>query len=354
MDEGEQIVITGMGVVAPIGIGVEAFHRSKAGGQSGISVIEFPWPTGYMVLKAGQVKDFDWRLFLPDPPKIGRASQLAVAASKLALDDAGLDYPPRRPERVGAIVGTAMGDADEFETSWQEFHNKIERNGSSRQWMRLGNLSERVAEIFDLEGPNHLVATACSAGNHAITWSAELLRSGAADAMLAVAADTIGFVDMLGFSRLLLQAPERCQPFDLHRKGTILSEGGAAMVLETLAAAKRRGANILAQGAGCGLSCGAAGPFASNVHNTRGRRVAVERAFRSAQISPDQIDHVSAHGSATRLNDQKETLFLKEVLGRRAYEVHLNSIYSMLCLSQGAASMIESIAVSITLDRCCG
>src|SRR2546427_694886 len=156
MDEAEQIVITRMGVDAPIGIGVEAFHSALADGKSGIAVIEFPWHTGYKVLQAGQVKDFDWRLFLPASPKIGRASQLAVAASKLALDDAGLDYPPRRPERVGAIVGTAMGDADEFETGWQEFHNNTGRNGSSRQWMRLGNLSERVAELFDLEGPRFL------------------------------------------------------------------------------------------------------------------------------------------------------------------------------------------------------
>jgi len=113
------------------------------------------------------------------------------------------------------IVGIPENkDADEFETGWQEFHNNTGRNGSSRQWMRLGNLSERVAELFDLEGPNHLVATTCSAGNHAIAWSAELLRSRAADAMLAVAADTIGFVDMLGFSRLLLQAPERSETLD--------------------------------------------------------------------------------------------------------------------------------------------
>src|SRR5437879_12427220 len=96
MDEAERIVITGMGVVAPIGIGVEAFHRALADGKSGISVIEFPWHTGYKVLQAGQVKDFDWRLFLPPPPKIGRASQLAVAASKLAPDDAGLRSEERR------------------------------------------------------------------------------------------------------------------------------------------------------------------------------------------------------------------------------------------------------------------
>src|SRR2546428_14173974 len=108
MDEAEQIVITGMGVVAPIGIGVEAFHRALADGKSGIAVIEFPWHTGYKVLQVGQVKDFDLRLFLAASPKIGRASQLAVAASKLVLGDAGLDYRSRRPLPACAIWFTAM------------------------------------------------------------------------------------------------------------------------------------------------------------------------------------------------------------------------------------------------------
>lgn len=353
MDSTERIVITGMGVVSPIGTGVDAFHRALADGKSGISTVEFPWETGYKILRAGRVKDFDLCRFLPEPPRMGRASQLAVAASKLALEEAGLDFPPRQPGRVGLVMATALGDADEFEAHWQEFrHNhKSARNGCSLEWLRLGNLSDRQAKTFGLEGPSHLVATACAAGNHAIAWSAELLKSGAAEAMLAVGADTIGFVDMLGFTRLLLQAPERCQPFDLHRKGTILSEGGAAVVLETLSAAKRRGANVLAEVAGCGLSCDAAGPFASKVENTRGMRVAFERALRSARMSPDEIQHVSAHGSGTRLNDHRETLFLKEALGPHAYEVPVNSIKSMLGHAQGAASLFEAIACVLTLNR---
>src|SRR4029077_17143644 len=158
-----RIVITGMGVVSPIGIGVEAFHRALAEGKSGISVIEFPWQTGYKVLRAGQVKDSDLRVLHPDTPKMGRASELAVAASKLALEEAGLDFPPAQANRVGLVVGTAMGDATEFEEDWQRFHQNRDSgpDGDFPEWMRLGNLSDRVAAIFGLEGPSHLVSTTC-------------------------------------------------------------------------------------------------------------------------------------------------------------------------------------------------
>jgi 3-oxoacyl-[acyl-carrier-protein] synthase II len=169
--------------------------------------------------------------------------------------------------------------------------------------------------------------------------------------MVAVGADTIGFVDILGFCRLLLQAPERCQPFDLHRNGTLLAEGGAALAMETLSSARRRGAKILAEVAGYGLSCDAAGPFASRIEDIRGMRVAFERAVRSARISPGSIDHVSAHGTGTRLNDHKETLFLKEVLGPHAYEIPINSIKSMLGHAQGAAALFQAIASVLTLER---
>ncbi|HLB89720.1 MAG TPA: beta-ketoacyl synthase N-terminal-like domain-containing protein, partial [Terriglobales bacterium] len=254
MDNAERIVVTGMGVVSPVAIGVDAFHHALAAGENGISVVEFPWETGYKVLRAGCVKNFNLAQFFPDPPQMGRASQLAVAASMLALRDAGLDFPPAHSDRSGLVVGTAMGDVDEFEAAWQGFRHSHARNGDTRDLMRLGNMSDRLAAIFGLEGPNHVVASACAAGNHAIAWSAELLKRGEADVMLAVGTDTIGFVDMLGFSRLRLQAPERCQPFDLHRKGTILAEGGATLVLETLSSARRRRANILAEVAGYGIS----------------------------------------------------------------------------------------------------
>jgi len=351
MSAAERVVVTGMGVVSPIGVDIEAFHNALAMGMSGISGIQFPWPTAYKVLRAGRVMDFDLSYYVPDAPPMGRASQLAAASVKLALDNAGIELPIRRPDRAGLVVGTAMGDATEFEADWQAFRQHRVNGRPGPGWMLLGNLAERVSDTFGLQGPSHLVATTCAAGNHAIAWSAELLNSGAADVMLAVGADTIGYVDTLGFTRLLLQAPERCQPFDRRRKGTILSEGAAAVVLEKVSAAKRRGADILAEIIGYGMSCDAAGPFASTVKDTRGMQVAFKRALRRAQISPEEIDHVSAHGSGTRLNDHKETVFLKEVLGEHAYEVPVSAIKAVLGHAQGAASLFEAVACVLTLNR---
>src|SRR2546422_4266087 len=122
MNAAERIVVTGMGVVSPVATGVDAFHHALAASENGISVVEFPWETGYKVLRAGCVKNFDLAQFFPDPPEMGRASQLAVAASMLALRDAGLDFPPPHSDRLGLVVGTAMGDVDEFEAAWQGLH----------------------------------------------------------------------------------------------------------------------------------------------------------------------------------------------------------------------------------------
>jgi 3-oxoacyl-[acyl-carrier-protein] synthase II len=350
----ERIVITGMGVISPVGIGVDAFHRALVSGDNGISAIQTRNETGYKVVHAGVLKNFDLRDYIPKAPCIGRASQLAVAACKLALEHAELN-PGQHPDRIGTVVGTTLGDALEFEEHWDSYRQtKKPKNGRPyHEWMRLGSLKDRIVEIFGIAGPSHLVTTNCAAGNHAIGWSWELLKSGDVDAMLAVAADTIGFVDVLGFCRLLLQAPERCQPFDLHRKGTILSEGSGALVLETLSSARRRGANILGEVMGHGESSDAGGAFASNIQDTRGMHVAFRHALRSAAISADQIDHVSAHGSGTRLNDAKETIFLKQIFGPRAYKIPVNSIKSMVGHAQGAAPMLEAVASVLTLNRHC-
>jgi 3-oxoacyl-[acyl-carrier-protein] synthase II len=350
----ERTVVTGMGVVSSLGTGVETFHRALMRGDSGISTLQTPKETGYKIVRAGVVKNFDLCDYVPEASHVGRASQLALAACKLALEQAGLN-PGQHPDRVGTVVGTALGDALEFEEQWDSYREtkKAKNSRPYYEWMRLGSLKDRITETFGLGGSSHLVTTNCAAGNQAISWSSDLLKSGAADAMLAVAADTLGFVDVLGFCRLLLQAPERCQPFDLHRKGTILSEGSAALVLETVSSARRRGANILAEVAGHGESSDAAGAFASKLQDTRGMRVAFTRALRSAGVSADQIDHVSAHGSGTRLNDAKETIFLKQIFGQRAYKLPVNSIKSMLGHAQGAAPMLEAVACVLTLNRHC-
>jgi 3-oxoacyl-[acyl-carrier-protein] synthase II len=341
----ERVVVTGMGVVSPLAIGVEAFHSSLLGGRTGIVPFTPPWPTGYKSVRAGLVVGFE----AAGVPSCGRASQMALVASKQALDCAGIGVPVSRPERIGVVAATALGDAPEFETCSDTGVN----GNASVDWMRIGSMADRVARAVGVEGPVQLVMTTCAAGNHAISWSASLLTAGAADAMLAVASDALGYVDLLGFCRLLLQAPERCQPFDLYRKGTVLAEGAAAVVLETLSTAESRGATVLAEILGSGESCDAAGPFASNLNDMRGMQLAFERAIRAAEISADEIDHVSAHGSGTKLNDRKETAFLKTVLGARAYKVPTSAIKSMLGHAQGAASMFEAIASILSLQHDC-
>jgi 3-oxoacyl-[acyl-carrier-protein] synthase II len=341
----ERVVVTGMGVVSPVGIGINQFHSSLLTGRTGIEPFTPPCSTGYKSVRAGLVIGFEDA----DAPLCGRASQMAIVAGKQALDSADIHIPPGRPERIGVVAATAFGDAPEFEACSDTCVN----GNASVDWMRIGGMADRVARAVGVEGPVHLVTTTCAAGNHAISWSASLLTAGAADAMLAVAADALGYVDLLGFCRLLLQAPERCQPFDLHRKGTVLAEGAAAVVLETLSAAESRGATVLAEVLGSGESCDAAGPFASNVNDMRGMQLAFERAIRAAEISADEIDHVSAHGSGTRLNDRKETAFLKTVLGARAYKVPISAIKSMLGHAQGAASMFEAIASVLSLRHGC-
>jgi 3-oxoacyl-[acyl-carrier-protein] synthase II len=250
-------------------------------------------------------------------------------------------------KRLGVIVGTAMAEGLETEGLWEASQNSDKPEHETLNdglGLRFPRINDTVASALGLKGPSHLLATTCAAGNHAISWASDLIKAGEAQTMLAVGADTIGYVDLLGFSRLLLQAPDCCRPFDLHRKGTILSEGAGAILLEPLTQAKRRGAEILAEVAGCGLSCDAAGPFASKVTDNHSLRIAAKRAFEEARCSPDEIEYISAHGSGTKLNDLKETNFIKEILGDHAYKVPTSSIKSMMGHAQGAASTLEAIA----------
>jgi 3-oxoacyl-(acyl-carrier-protein) synthase len=242
---------------------------------------------------------------------------------------------------VAVIVGTTWGEALELEQSL------LVPGAPPRE--PLSGMSERLRCELGAEGPCCVVTTTCAAGNHAIAIGCDLLRGGCADAALAVGTDALSYTVLLGFSRLLLRDPQTCRPFDLHRNGTVLSEGAGALLLERAPSALRRGAAILGEVAGCGLSCDAAGPFESRAANLASLEVAADAAFRDAGFGPEVIDHVSAHGSATRLNDVKETNFLKRLLGPRAYAVPVSGIKSMLGHAQGAASSLEAIACLLTL-----
>ena len=339
-----RIAITGMGVMSPLGTDLETFHLRLRDGTDGISTIEPRYGTGYRVNHAGLV-DLGTTPSSVEKPGRGRATTLALAAARSALQHAELDHP-----RCGVIVGTAMGDALELEATL-ELEASSETVASRRDLCGQYRVHTKISASLGLDGLSHLIATTCAAGNHAIDWACEILRAGNADAMLAVGADTIGHVDLLGFSRLLLQAPDAIRPFDLHRKGTILSEGAGALLLEPIELAQKRGAPILAEVAGCGQSCDASGAFQSKATDVRALLIAGEAALHQAELPADEIDYISAHGSGTRLNDSRETNFAKALLGDRAHQVPMSSIKSMLGHAQGAAASLEAIACVLSFEH---
>lgn len=331
----QRVVITGLGVVSPLGNDVETFHRRLAAGECGTRQVTPRFPTGYRADHSGVVDELD-------APADRRTATLAETAARQALAHAAWT----EPVRCGVVLGTAMGEGLELEASL--------RAGdafASRPIGGVPRLHDTVADALALGGPSHLVATTCASGNHAADWARQIVLEGHVDAMLAVGADTVGWVDRLGFARLLLQAPERCRPFDKHRKGTILSEGAGAVVLERLDRARKRGAAPLAELAGCGLSCDAGGAFKSRREELGPLLSAAHAALDDAGLRPEAIDHISAHGSGTRLNDSRETLFAKALLGERAREVPISGLKSMLGHAQGAAASFELVAAVLTLQH---
>ena len=347
--DGQSIVVTGLGVVSALGVGIERFHESLSGGRSGITPIEVPWETGYEVNRAGVVADFGMPEFIEGHVGDGgRAARLARVASRMALDQAGV---AGRCGRMAVVVGTTWGEPLELEHKVQSRPAGGVDAGSDPLRPPFGRLAGDLGTVLGLDGPEFVVTTTCAAGNHAICLGSDLIRSGAADSALAVGVDALAYLVLLGFSRLLLQSPDVCRPFDLNRKGTILAEGAGALVLERADRARARGADILAEVAGCGLSCDAAGPFESNAEDIRSLYRAATQALREAKCDPAEIDYVSAHGSATHLNDRKETIFLKSLLGEHAYRVPVSSIKSMLGHAQAAASSLEAVACVLSLQH---
>ncbi len=337
----ERIVITGLGVASALGNDLETFHRRLHAGECGTRAIEARFPTGYRVNHAGVVEGLEPRPGADGQP-LGRTSALAVHAAKAALGHAGL----AGTERCGLVLGSAMGEGLELEQAV-----RAAEAGEPHRPPGPPRLHQTVAESLGLGGPRHLVSTTCASGNHAADWARQLLRTDEADAMLAVGADTVGWVDLLGFSRLLLQAPDLCRPFDKHRKGTILSEGAGAVLVERLPSARARGATVLAELAGCGLSCDAGGAFKSRREDLGALLHAARAALDEAGLAPASVDHISAHGSGTKLNDARETLFARALLGERAPEVPISGLKSMLGHGQGAAASLELVAAVLSLQH---
>lgn len=348
----EAIVVTGIGAVTPVGIGKQATWEALLAGRSGISEVESFDTAAYNVHRGGEVRGFapQQHLRTLDPASLGRASQLAAAAARLALTDAGVDPVTVEAARAGVAMGTTSGEPQE-----------VERFDDCMVAERLGDVDERFIALYPCHaiagnvaaevgfgGPNAMIPTACAAGNYAVAHACDLLRAGRADLMLAGGADCFSRITYTGFARLGAIAPERCQPFDRERQGMIPGEGAAVLVLEPLSRARARGARIYAEVAGYGLSCDAHHMTGAHPEGDGAAR-AMNMALRLSRLEAADVDYVSAHGTGTPTNDKLETIAVHRVFGDGARRVPVSSIKSMLGHTMGAASAIEAAVCALAV-----
>jgi len=349
-----RVVITGIGVVTPIGIGRTVFWENLLAGVSGFGDVTSFDTSAYRVKRGAEVNDFRFTDHDDDPDhaRFGRATQLALVAGREALDDAGIGRGDIDPHRAGVVMGTTSGEPnfiERFNDAYLDDH--VDTMGSRLlDTYPCHTIPATLAAVFGMEGmAPMMIPTACAAGNYAVAHAFEKLASGAVDLVLAGGSDAFSRITYTGFARLMAISDDIVRPFDRDRKGMIPGEGAGMLVLETLDGARKRGAKIYAELTGYGLSCDAHHMTGGHPEG-RGAVAAMRAALALSRTDVADVAYISAHGTGTRSNDLNETTSVKKVFGEMAYRVPISSIKSMLGHTMGAASAIETgvCAMAIT------
>jgi len=348
-----RVFVTGLGVVSSLGFGREAFWQALVAGRSGVSPVEGFDASGLGRSRAAEVRGFRPRDFLTagEARRMGKCSQFAVAAARMAVEDAKIAPEQISGARTAVVVGTTMGEANvmaELEMAW--IHKGYDAIAAARLPLYGTTLLPiHVARAFGARGMVQTLPAACAAGNYAIGFAADQIRAGRADVAITGASEIIEKLQFAGFVRLGAVAPERVQPFDKNRRGLIVGEGAGMMVLESEEHARARGATLLAEVGGYGLACDAH-------HITRphpdgaGSISAMRRAIEASGITPDDVDYVNAHGTGTEANDKIEALVMRKIFAERASRVPISSCKSMIGHCMGAASALEGVACVMTVQ----
>ncbi len=353
-----RVVVTGLGLVTPVGNDVETAWQNLLSGRNGITRITL-FDTAKQVVKiAGEVKDFDPQQYMDFKMarRSGRFAQLAVAASKQALCMAKLEVDEANRDEIGVIVASSGGP---FEMGKQQ--QVIEERGAGKVdpllIPRLGGYmaAARVGRVLGVRGPNSTINSACASGTDALGQALNMIQSGATDVLLAGAAEAI--VTPVGVAAMAVLGaltkdwnddPEHAsRPFDAKRSGFVLGEGAGMLVLETEEHALERGAPILCEFAGAGWSFDAADDTAPDAE---GQSLAMLRALKSAGVKPEEVSYINAHGTSTPLNDKAETAAIKLALGEDvARRVPISSIKSMIGHSGAGAGGVEGVVAALTI-----
>ena len=344
----KRVVITGLGVVSSIGIGWQEFWESLLKGRSGISPVSSFDTTNHFTHNGGEVKMFQPEQFI-EPGRLktmSRATQLGLAAARLAIDDSHLSRGESSELKIGTCIGVTSGAIQVIEHIDNKLvkGEKIEQDLSCQ--LPVHSTPSSIAKELNLDGPNYIFSTACAAGNYAIGYGYDLIRLNRADIMLAGGSDPFSRISFTGFNQFSAVAPEKCQPFDKNRKGMMVAEGSAVLVLETMEHAIRRNANIYAEILGYGLSCDAQHMTQPSVE---GVSQCMIKAMHESGIGKEDVDYISAHGTGTTANDRTECAAIRNVFGPLYKKIPVSSIKSMLGHTMGAASAIEALTCALAI-----
>jgi len=356
-----RVVITGMGVVTPVGNGLETFWSNLKNGVSGIRTIDAFDTTEYGCKIGGQVRDFDPKPFFKNPKDVRRTDRfthLAMAAAKMAVEDSGIDIDNlKERDRFGVIVSTGIGGLKTLQDQLQVLLTKGPgRNSPFTIPMLISNMAGGVISMeFDLRGPNLCIVTACATSNNAIGESWRIIKFGDADIFLAGGAEaSIVEIGVAGFSAMKALSkrndePERAsRPFDRDRDGFVMSEGSGVVVVEELEHARARGAKIYCEITGYGVSADAY-HMTAPPPNGEGAARAMKMALDHARISPEQVDYINAHATSTDIGDLCETRAIKQIFGQYADKVSISATKSMTGHLLGGAGGIEMAACALAI-----
>jgi len=353
MDSPARPWVTGIGLITPIGTDPETFWDALLSGRAGSGTVRsfdtsaLPNHVGCEV-GAVELDEASRRAASPG----GRCTELALAATRRAVEHAGLTGRLAGRDDVAVVVGTTMGEVTDFEQTRASHPERAPDPDDVSHLVRrpLWTMARAVAAAHGLRGPVLTAPAACAAGSYAVGLAASLIRRGVAGAALAVGTEAFSRLAFVGFSRMRAMSPDACRPFSRARPGLLLGEGAGALMLEAPAAARARGARSLAGLAGFGLSCDAhhvTGPHPRGAGAAR----AMLQALAEARLDPAAVDYVNAHGTGTELNDRMETAALRAVFGDRLAGVPVSSIKALTGHMMGAAGAVEAIASVLALGH---
>jgi 3-oxoacyl-[acyl-carrier-protein] synthase II len=360
MKNDRRVVITGLGAVTPLGNDVETFWSNLKNGVSGIRRVEAFDTSEHDCKIAGEVRGFEAKRYFKnakDVRRTDRFAQLAMAAAKMALEDAGIDLERTNRERFGVIVSSGIGGLKTLEEQYRILLTK----GPSRTSpftipMLISNMASGFISMeYGLQGPNLCIVTACATSNNAIGESWRTIKFGDADIFLAGGSEaSIVPIGLAGFSAMKALSlrndePERAsRPFDRDRDGFVMGEGAGVVVVEELEHAKARGAKIYCELSGYGVSADAFHMTAPPPEGGGAAR-AMQLALKHAGVSPDKVDYINAHATSTGLGDISETQAIKRVFGQKAYDVAISATKSMTGHLLGGAGAVEMAVCALSI-----